>query len=219
MSDLIVLDDINDDQREILDQIEVIIQRSLENKDPYIALNACKRIVSFIRFGGIALARILYDLKQVWEKFQIGDNFFDVASAELGLHRATVVRYVDVWEMHNKEIIPEPYREQIAEKNIGEQIPIATAIKQGYELKEEDWKTIASLPDRHSIEGYIRANIKGKEYFKKGALQLVLMSDGSLVAWKDRKSYYIGFLNVESDDPTIQEAIERIVGNSAISRR
>ena len=201
----------------ILDKVDEIIRESLEKKDAYLALNSCRALKQIAQLSGIALAKFFYLMKENWDKYEIGDEFDDVAFDYVGVHKSTVDKYVRVWKMHNQHLIPSEVSEQIRKRNIKDQIPIAIAVDQGYDIGEDDWKDLADAPDFNSVSAKVR-EIKGKEP-SKSALLLFISSDGTLTAQQEGETEFVGYLNTDDAGLIAEKAIQRILKSSGVMEK
>jgi hypothetical protein len=200
-----------------LKRIDAIIQESIEKKNAYIALNACKELVGVMKIGGLSLAKGLYLIQENWDIYGLNDAFADVAYAYIGLHEYTVSRYCNVWKMFAKEIVPAEMMEELQQRNIKELIPVATAISQGYELGKSDWQEISEAPDFSTVSRLMR-DIKGQPP-RKGSLQLMIDRSGSLWAFQNNDRFFVGSLELNSDEEVIQKAVQRIISNAGVMKQ
>jgi len=201
----------------ILEKVDEIIQESLEKKDAYLALNSCRALKQIAQLSGIALAKFFYLMKENWDKYEIGDEFDEVAFDYVGVHKSTVDKYVRVWKMHTQNLIPEKFSEEIRKRNIKDQIPIAITVDQGYEIEEDTWEELAHAPDFASVSAITR-EIKGKEP-SKSALLIFISSDGTLTAQQEGETEFVGYLNVDDAGLIAEKAIQRITKSSGVLER
>ena len=201
---------------EVLDWIEEVIINSIDEKNILIGLNACKGLVGISKKSGLALAKGLYLLRENWEQFEMDDPFDEYVYPEIGLHPTTVDRYVEVWEMLS--VAPANIVARLKDQNIKSLIPIAKAVKQGYEIDEEGWEKLADAPDFTSVSKICREDIKGQEPRKSG-LQIYVDHIGTLWAWKAGERFYIGSLEIDDDTEPVQQAINRITKNAGVLRQ
>lgn len=202
---------------DVLKWIEDIVQQSVREHNAQIALRALRNVVKLNKLSGITLAKGLYMLKESWSSYEIKEDFDTMAYLEIGLAKPTVDRYVSVWEMKESKIIPGNLEAQIMQRNIKDLIPIATALKQGNEIEEEDWERLADAPDFSSVGAIIR-DVTGRPP-RAGSLQLSVDDKGTIMAYKDGDVYWVGALNVNEKDETIQQAIERLIRGAGVMRR
>lgn len=198
----------------ILDQVQASIDESVRIGDPSIALGTVRDLVAIIKISGIGLAKVLYLLKKSWHRFEISGDFIEIIHEVTGLHSHTIERYVKVWAMYEENSVPENIAEQFQQRNIMEQIPVAFAIAQGHTLDQEDWQEILDAPDLYTI-GRVLRDIKGQPP-RKSSLQLVMDNMGTLWAYQDRERYFIGSLEINDEEKTVQKAIERLVKNGGV---
>jgi hypothetical protein len=198
-----------------LKRVEEIIQQSVVSRDAYVALNACKSLIQVSKISGLSLAKALYLVKSNWSNYDIEDEFEDVAYSYIGLHPHTISRYVCLWKAYDKNLIPENVREEIQQQNVKQQIPIAMALEQGYEIDDATWKKLSDAPDLSSVSKILREDVKGQEP-RKGSLQLSIDNIGTIWAFAEGNRYFVGSLEVDSDEEFIQKSIERIKKGAGI---
>jgi len=140
-----------------------LIDNALKEHNQVIAINGLKGLIKVTQKSGLGLAKGIYLLKKIWKEFDLEENFEDAAYIELGVHKHTVDRYVDVWAMYATNSVPKEYVDRLQQHNIKTQIPIANAIAQGYEIKEPEWGKLADATDFSEVSTIIREDVKGKE--------------------------------------------------------
>lgn len=205
------------DDTVILQRVDEIIAESIDKKDGYIALNACRQLRQIHKLAGIALAKFFYLIKRNWEVYDIGDNFSDTVADYAGVNRATVSKYVEIWRMYEDKLIPKEFEEEIRQKNIKDQVPISSLVTNDeYDLDEEDWQKIVDAPDFNSVSREIR-QITGKKPYSN-ALILYMSDDGTINAEQGGQMEYVGFLNIEGGE-IAQKATQRIIKSAGILRR
>ena len=202
----------------ILEKVDAIIEQSIKERNAHIALNFGKLLIQAAKVSGLALAKLLFIIKSNWSNYDIDEPFEDIAYIEMGLHEATVSRYVEVWQIFDGGYVPKEIEPEIKQRNIKDIIPIAKAIKQGYEIDAEDWQRLADAPDLNSVSKIIREEIKNKPP-RKSALMLFEDEVGSLWAWKEGNRYFVGSLEIDSDEEVVQQAIERIRKGAGVMRK
>jgi hypothetical protein len=221
MSDLLELNGLDQslsvDTEPILERVDEIVQESIERGDVYYALNFGKGLIEVAQISGMGLAKLFYLLKKHWSEFQLGDKFDDVAFAYVGRTKDTVDKYVRVWEMYENNIIPPQFEDEIKQKNIKDQVPIALmTVSQGYELDEEQWQQIVDAPDYTSVGAVVR-DIKGKEP-RKSALLIFIDSDGNLSAQQEGEIQFVGYFNEEPGD-IAEKAQQRLLRSAGVLQR
>jgi hypothetical protein len=203
------------DDKQILNRIEEIILESVEKKNAYIALNACRSLIQISKISGTGLAKAIYLLNKNWNEYDAGE-FDEVVYSYLGLHKQTVKCYLAVYkQLFVGNSVPLDVKELIQQHNIKVQVPIALALEQGYEISNDEWKKLAQAPDLNTASKILREDIKGKPP-RKGSLQLWVDDLGSIWATFEGDRFFIGSLEVDSDEEAVQKAIERIKKGSGI---
>jgi len=203
------------DNEEILQRIEEIIRKSVEEHNAYTALDACKILVQVSKVSGVALAKALYLIEKNWNEYNETDKFEDVVYIYIGLHKHTVERYTVLWKMYAEKLIPDKVSEDIQQHNIKSQIPIALALEQGYEINNDEWEKLAHAPDISTVLKVLREDVRGKPP-RKGSLQLWMDDLGSIWAAFEGNRFFVGSLEIDSEEEAVQKAIERIKKGSGI---
>lgn len=206
---------IQSDDMSVLEVIDGIIKEAVEKKNAYIALNACKSLVTVSKMSGLGLAKILYSIYNKWDEFNIEDEFEDVVYEYVGLHKYTITKYLRVWAMHYEKKIPEKYEKDILQRNIMEQIPIANTLVKGYTIDDENWEKLSNAADFNEISKIVRQDIQGKEP-SIDALRLYIDDMGGLWAYKAGDRKLVGALNVNDGNEIVKQAIQRIINNCGI---
>lgn len=202
----------------VLKQIENIVEQAIEKNDPYIAINAFGQLYKVAKLAGLGLAKGLYLLKESWYKFNLDDETFkEMVYPKIGLHPATIDRYIETWEML-QTAAPEKVRGKLQQQNIKSLIPIAKAVKQGYSIDADEWEELADAPDFATIAQIVREDIKNKPP-RKGSLTLVIDSIGTIWAMYEDDRKFVGSLEIKDEDSAVQKAIERIISNSGMIRQ
>jgi len=197
-----------------LQKVDEYINQSLSQGDVYIALDVCKQLRQVSQIAGLALAKMLYLIRDNWDYFDVEEPFEDVAYEYIGLHSHTVDRYIKVWKMFADGVAPE----ELQQRSIKDLIPIANAVAQGYEITEDEWDKLEDAPDYSSVTRIVREDIKDQEP-RRNALQLFLDSDGQITAMKDGFIHNVGYLHLDSGEDIVMSAIERIIKNTGMMRR
>jgi len=229
MSDLLFFGDGQDQslpidartEQETYLEVDKILERSIQEKNVYIALNAVRSVFIRAQLTGYTLAKYLYEIKANWDKFEIEDSFEDIVYDYIGRGRTTIDRYISVWNLKVSGVIPYEYQDELFKTNIRDVIPIAKAVEQGYDFDYADWENLAiavSEGNNNEVLRIVREDVKGKEP-RKGSLQIYLESDGTLMAWKDDIGSFVGSLDIHSSDEVAQKAIDRIISGTGVLKR
>lgn len=202
----------------VLNRIDEVINESVQKHDALIALNVCKQLVEISKTSGLALAKVLYLIRENWDQYDVGDDFTNTVLSYTGLHHHTIDRYISVWSMFAHEQVPPELTEELKQRNMKELVPVAKAIEQGYEISDENWEAIAEATDFAEVAKIVREDIKQKEP-RKGSLQIYMDRGGTLWAFQDGERYFVGSLEVTDDEDAVQKAINRIVSGSGIIKQ
>lgn len=223
--DLIVMNSFDEDlplfkftEARLLQQVEEAIHEAANAHDAQKATEICAYFQQATKLAGKSLAKALYTFYQRWEDFGIGEEFEDYIHARIGLSMHTIERYVRVaklLEMLPEAIDDDEIRDTIKNKGIGQLIPIANAVAQGHEILEEDWERLAEASNWASTAEIIR-QVKHQER-RETALVLTISRTGSIMARQGNGQYkFLGSLEINDQDETVQAGINRIIENSGI---
>jgi hypothetical protein len=202
----------------VLDKIDLALKRSVKEKDVYIALNVAKELYAVGKIAGLGLAKVVYYIQKNWDRYKIEGKFDELVYDYIGVHKHTIERYVKVWGIFDKSLIPDNYLEEIQQKNVANIIPIANALYQGYEISNEAWDKLVDAPNDQAVRKVIREDVKDVEP-RGNALQLYIDDKGTIWAFHQNKRSFVGSLELQNDDETIQKAVERIIKNSGMMRQ
>lgn len=202
---------------EILAMLDHKIDQAIESGDIDIVIEEIAMLRRATRIMGISLVRLLGRIAENWDKFGINEDVREYLFAETGLNKATVDRYIKVYEM--LKIAPEEYRPRLQAMNVKNLIPVGNALAQGFALEENDWENIAGSQDYNEVAALVR-EIKGTNPRRSGT-RMWCDRSGAVYAFVNidehtEEKRFICTLPVDDDDPIVQRAVERILKNAGI---
>jgi len=202
----------------VIERMDEVIRESISKRNVDIAVNILNQLLTISKLSGLGLAKGLYELSTNWEIFGIDEPFTDYIYQRIGKHKATVERYIKVWKMFAKEMIPTEYTQQIMSINIISQIPIANTLDQGWQLDNDDWKKLAYAPDGATINKILH-EIKN-EPERSNSLRLEVDRGGNIWVYpgKDERKF-VGTLELDSEYDCVKKAVKRITSRSGIMER
>jgi hypothetical protein len=216
---------LNGDPSEFLQLVDDKINQAIAERDLAKVVQVCKQLILAQQFTGLALAKVFYKLKQHWDELAPEDDdepggkadFIQVMFEATGKHRHTIERYLAIWDMFERKVIPDELADSLKSRNVKELVPIANAVAQGYDVKDEQWEAIAQAPDLSTVLRIVREDIKGAPP-RQGTVLVLLDDDGNIVAYSDGDRYPVGWLDINSENVVVQKAISRIVQNAGVMR-
>ena len=204
----------------ILADLDQFYNNALTTDNPALTiLNKGKEILARMRVEGLMLCKLLHRLKGDWDKMGIREGFETSVFGIMGLHSITIDRYISVWDMFAKNLVPEDVKPYIMSLQLRSQIPIAKALEQGHVITPESWQKLVNAPDNVTVRDEIR-RIKDQPMRKTGVM-FILKLNGDLIARdSEHKEHFVGWLDVKSatKDIVLEKCINRIVDNSYIIR-
>jgi len=211
--------DIEIDDDWVFNKIDEVIAESIEKHSALIALRVGTQLREISRVSGLALAKLIYGMRENWETYDdVNDDFEDTVISFIDIHKDNISRYANVWALFDKKLVPEELRETIQDKNIKDLIPVGLAISQGYEIEQEEWEAIAEAHDLTGVAKVLREDVKNKPP-RKGSLQLYMDRDGTIWAFQNEERFFVGTLVVADKQDAVQKAINRIINGSGIIKQ
>lgn len=199
----------------LLEKVQQEINTAADNHDVERAVQICVYFQRATKLSGKSLAQALHTMYKRWNDFGIGEEFIDYIFARIGVARHTVERYLRVAVLL-ETVVPDQYRTTFESMGIQRLVPIAHAAAQGYEIEPEEWEALANTTTYAEVREVVNQQIKGVAP-REGALKLSINREGTLLVFQGENSpKYLGNLEINSDDPAIQQAVERIIRNSGI---
>lgn len=154
---------------------------------------------------GHAKARLLWASADWFKGNKPDEDFYDHVESTTSTRAITAKRYVMVQGYIEDYSIPK----DVAERPLRDLVPIASTLKQGYEIDAKGWAKIRLSATDGELRDVLR-KIKGKEE-RKSAKVLRLERDGTINLYiKGKEKKFIGYLNIKDTDEDIMNAIEKI---------
>lgn len=203
---------------QILDEVDVIVARSLAEADPRIAMRYGSALKRNMQVSGVALAKLLWNMQDNWHAFEeegIEDDFYSVIEAEMGLALITIKKYTRLWDsVFANPDIPAPIKQRLLGK------PMTSLLLLPALTDEEsvDWERVADAQTRDDLRSYVK-EIRGSATSSDSAVFITLdVRNGQLKAHMGGDPPIIfGLLNMDRmEEVAAKKAIERIVRNSNI---
>uniref|UniRef100_A0A6H1ZAU2 Uncharacterized protein n=1 Tax=viral metagenome TaxID=1070528 RepID=A0A6H1ZAU2_9ZZZZ len=215
MNELVPFDDVQSSIEKFEAGVDSLLERALAEKNPDLAINGANALAGLERITGRSLARILYFLREHWDEFEAGEDYYNYVSNKLKFVKATVDRYCQVHEML-EHFVPPKYLDAIKGKPVRSLFKMASLTAQGYSVDYYDWETLAKMDDR-DIEIQVK-KIKNNPP-RANALVIYITATGEIqcrVNGDDETIDSVGELYVNNQNPHVQRSIERITRCSGL---
>ena len=108
------------DTDNIFARIDKIVADGIETKNGWKVVEACKQLYEIARLSSISFAKFLYEIKVNWDKLNINEDVYAVLIDRLGVHRNTINRYVEAWNVIQSGRIPQEHTERIITRGIAD---------------------------------------------------------------------------------------------------
>ena len=194
----------------LVNKIQEIRIKAVEMDDPDAALHEINNLEKLGEGVVRGIAELWVGLSEDWDKFsRSGTEAFGKYVVSSGKNPALVQTYIEVYRQSPK--LPE----SLQNKPIRELGPIAKAMTQGYDL-EEYYDELENCSSDFDVRDVLR-KAKGQEP-RKSALLGELKEDGTLMVYKGGQIDSAGFLDIYSDNPIVQQFIDRLCIKMGVKR-
>lgn len=212
------------EQMKLFDDVDMVVGRAITIGDPLLAMEYGKSLIRDIQVKGVALAKLLYRMREAWNLFEVSGTdgtLEEVAEFHLGRSGDTIRKYIRMWEsVFENENIPADTKTRLIGRPVGDLLLLTAVAREGYDLSE-----MADAPDRHSLRELIK-EARGEATSAGTAISIYLviednraMPTGTLYAMYQGMKYELGILEVDSDQEVVKKAIARIVNASRIQEK
>lgn len=193
--------------------VDTLIENARKASDPEIILQELEKRVGQIRISGMALCKLLFKSRELWHELTHQDDFDEVVAERVGLSATTVDRYATTWAMHENKLMPPKIADEILQKPLRVQIPVAKMLEQGYTPTKSQWRQLATAPDLSTTAAVIR-DIKGVPP-RQNSLMIFIDKKGNITATENDEIVDVGFLFFnDMDNEIVTHAIKRIINDA-----
>lgn len=170
------------------------------------------------KFAAKAKAKLIYAWSKFWLEHNPNGDFAEMYIQTKGGDKLTVQKHTAVGELLMSEDVPTEVK-QLSTKEL---IPVARAIKSGYDFSEV-WDEIKVAGSESEVNDIVR-RVRGKEK-RAGSLTIVVHPDGSMTGHEDGVHVFVGVLNFadrdsketsENKKKILEKSISRIIKNTGM---
>lgn len=204
--------------KEAENEVDEVIEKSLLVGLPDAALQYGWELIAGGHLSGLKLCKLLYELTEMWPRFNTDDDIRDAVFKGMGVPPETYRKYEGVWRsIFANENIDKRVRDALRNKPMRGLIGIAAAARSG-EFSEENWNELVAAHDVASILA-VRDKVRHIDRDQSDRLTIVLERDGRLVARQQGDVEEVGFLAVGAGVGLVQAAVRRIIEAAGIVER
>jgi hypothetical protein len=202
----------------VFKEVDNIVADAIAQGDPEIIMRFGRSLRKDARVRGVALAKLIWSVKDNWKKFQdagIEDDLFSVLEGDMRVPPSTASTYIRIWEaVFANPDIPDATKELLLAKPIGTLKLLPALTTEGDVV---DWDEIVRAHDKEEVRQIVK-RIRGEATSSKTALFIKLdVRTGQLACKRgDMPFVNFGLLNLGIEDEVVKSAIERIVTSSRI---
>ena len=210
---------LNTEELDMMADVDRVVVRSVAAGDPLIACEYGRFLQRSATMRGIALAKLLFGLRENWALFQAagtGDTFENFVDAHMEVTSQTANKYANMWKsIFTRTDISEEVKSQLQTKPIKELLLLVAAVDDGsigeQELREAIIKSHGEI--REMVQG-----ARGTQTSSRTAVRIVLVTRdggfypaGTLLATQEgQEAEIIGTLNLEPNTSHGAKAIARL---------
>lgn len=204
--------------KEADNEVDEVIERSLLVGLPDAAIDYGWQLVAGGHLSGLKLCKLLYELTEMWPRFNTDDDIRDAIFKGMGVPPETYRKYEGLWRaIFANENIDKRYREAMRNKPIRGLIAITAAARDD-EFNEDHWGKLVAAHDISSMLA-VRDEARHIERDNSERLTITLERDGRLVAHRDGEQEGVGYLAVGAGVELVQVAVRRIISAAGIVER
>ena len=202
-----------DTVRELMDEVDSVVEKSLLDGSPQIAMDFGRSIIATGQVKGIQLAKLLYELREVWSSFETDDELWDTVMKDIGISRRKAEEYEQLFRFVLRD------HPALSGKPIGGLLAIVVAAREE-QFSDEDWKDLEKAHDKLAMLT-IRTRARGLRTKGHARLSGQIDRDGHIWAYASGgEPEHAGVLNVGAKDGTpAARLVQRIIEAAGLARR
>lgn len=207
--------------REVMNMVDHVVDAAIAQGNLTMATSYGTALRRQMQASGLALAKLLYRIKESWELFQaagVDDEFVDVIYAEMGIAPGTTVKYVALWDsLFANPQIPAEVKEVLEGKPMRSLILLTAAARD----EDFDWEKVVEATTQHEIRDIVRDH-RGQQTSSGSAIRLEIdLRDGKITATKGDETVPVGVLALKhyKTIPLVASAIDRIISSAGIMEK
>lgn len=216
---------LKDADKQMFETVDTVVARSLATGDPLIALEFARSMQREGLLRGLAIAKLMYKIKQSWNLFEVagvGDTFESIVQTQNGYSPETVEKYIRMWEgIFENPDIDDELKHQLSGRPISDLLLLTAAAREG-SLSSEEWSRVAVAPDSHTVRDIVR-KARGDTTSSKTAVipRIQMRADGTfprgaLYVYENGNPVLFGSIDVDTDSEAAKKAIARIINGAHI---
>ena len=172
----------------VFNQVDDVVNKCVLSGNPMPALQMAYALRRSGQVAGVALGKLLYEMRERWESFASDDDFVNLCESHVGLSQWTYDNYVDMWMWVAKD------RPELWGKPVHGLIKCIAAAKEE-QLEEEDWEEIGQADNVAAINEVIK-RVRGYKTRSAKLVNLWIRRDGTIQVREGEGPYEpIGSIN------------------------
>src|SRR3990167_8680196 len=202
-----------DTVRELMDEVDSVVEKSLLDGSPQIAMDFGRSIIATGQVKGIQLAKLLYELREVWSSFETDDELWDTVMKDIGISRRKAEEYEQLFRFVLRD------HPALSGKPIGGLLAIVVAAREE-QFSDEDWKDLEKAHDKLAMLT-IRTRARGLRTKGHARLSGQIDRDGHIWAYAGGgEPEHAGVLVIGAKDGSpAARLVQRIIEAAGLARR
>lgn len=192
-------------------EIDEVVSLSLKQGSPEAALDFGASLAATGYMRGVQLARLLYELDEVWGEFETDDDVQDAVFKGIGISPVTFSQYSRMYRYVLKDrprLIGKPIRGLIG----------LIAASRDEEFSDEDWDEIYNAADVGDMLA-VRDRVRGIQTSGHGRIVITQSREGYIAARKGDEIEALGYLLRKPKTEFGKRALDRIIRAAGIVQR
>jgi len=200
---------------EVFKEVDEVIQKMAETRSLAVATRYGRSIYRGVRIRGVSLAKLLWSIRDNWDKLDVHDDYYSVMESDMGVPPTTSHKYVAMWEaVFANPSIPDMVKQRLLCKPIKTLLLLTATASDGNEI---DWDEVVRAVSYSEVRDLVRGARGAQTSSESSVFIQINMRSGQLSARKGSNPYIIfGVLNLTTQDEGAQIAIERIIREGRI---
>lgn len=200
-----------------LEKVDKVVDQAITSGSPQVAIQFGVSLRNFQHVAGLALAKLLYEMRERWDSFGSDDDWSTICQYEMGIGGQAYKKYIACWEfviLHKylQKKGNEELQERIMSKPIKALLLLNAAAREG-EIAPKDWERIgkaATVEEIRDIRNEIRW--EGKEDQKPGKkVWKFLVEQNGKMKGRYGNGHYKDFGVINRRDPELAETVEAFI--------
>ena len=215
---------LTDEDAKVFDDVDMVVGRSITIGDPSVAFEFGSHLRRQQSVQGLALAKLLYRIKQGWDLYRaagIEDEMESMAQTEMGVSPETTKKYIRMWtSIFENGGVEDGVKQILMGRPIQDLLLLTAAVREG-DLTGEELRDAAMAADQKELKEIIRHK-RGEHTSSSSSITICLtmrdsqsMAAGTLFAKRGNERVTLGLL-YKAESELAKMAISKLINGRPI---